>query len=93
MIDRHSEDIQTLHAELLALLLAREGERRWSHLAGAFTTKSLGGRDYVYFQYSDAGGTKRQLSITAYPLFAQADEFVGAVAIFWEHGTEEAVPG
>jgi hypothetical protein len=31
-------------------------------------------------------GAKRQLSITAYPLFARADEFVGAVAIFWEQG-------
>jgi hypothetical protein len=28
-------------------------------------------------------GVKRQLSVTAFPLFANAEEFVGIVAIFW----------
>ena len=63
MLHRHPEDIQTLYAEVFALLLALEGGRGWPHLAGTFTTKSVGGRDYVYFQYSDPGGTKRQFSI------------------------------
>ena len=63
MFDRHPEDAQTLYAELLTLLIALEGEREWSHLAGTFTTKTLAGHDYVYFQYSDPGGTKRQFSI------------------------------
>lgn len=63
MIDRLPEDAQTLHAELLALLVAGERERGWSHLAGSFTTKSIKGSEYVYFQYSDPGGTKRQFSI------------------------------
>lgn len=27
---------------------------------------------------------KREISVTAFPLFARAEEFVGAVAIFWE---------
>lgn len=63
MIQRHGEDTQTLHAELLALLLALEGSRSWSHLAGTFTQKTVAGRDYVYFQYSDPGGTRRQFAI------------------------------
>jgi PAS domain-containing protein len=29
-------------------------------------------------------GAKRSLSVTAFPLFAHAGEFVGMVAIFWE---------
>lgn len=63
MIDRLPEDAQTLHAEVLALMLAQERERSWSHLSGTFTTKTIKGADYVYFQYSDPGGAKRQFSI------------------------------
>lgn len=29
-------------------------------------------------------GARRVLEVTAFPIFARADEFVGAVAIFWE---------
>ena len=29
-------------------------------------------------------GATRDIEVTAFPLFAHADEFVGAVAIFWE---------
>ncbi|HEX2032245.1 MAG TPA: PAS domain-containing protein [Actinomycetota bacterium] len=29
-------------------------------------------------------GDRRQIAVTAFPLFARTDEFVGAVAIFWE---------
>jgi PAS domain-containing protein len=29
-------------------------------------------------------GARRDIEITAFPLFGKADEFVGAVAIFWE---------
>jgi hypothetical protein len=63
MTIRQPEDAQTLYAELLTLLLADDGGRGWSHLAGSFTTKTIAGGDYVYFQYSDPGGKKRQLSI------------------------------
>jgi PAS domain-containing protein len=31
-----------------------------------------------------ADGVSRAIEVTAIPLFAHADEFVGAVAIFWE---------
>jgi hypothetical protein len=63
MIDRLPEDAQTLHAELLALLLAHDRARGFAHLSGTFTTKAIGGAEYVYFQYSDPGGRKRQFSI------------------------------
>ena len=32
-----------------------------------------------------ADGVSRAIEVTAFPLFAHADECVGAVAIFWEH--------
>ncbi|MEZ6194527.1 MAG: GSU2403 family nucleotidyltransferase fold protein [Planctomycetota bacterium] len=63
MINRLPEDTQTLYAELLASLLAAERERSWSHLSGTFTTKTVKGLEYLYFQYSDPGGSKRQLAI------------------------------
>jgi PAS domain-containing protein len=34
---------------------------------------------------TSADGEEREVSITAFPLFAQADEFVGVVAIFWRN--------
>lgn len=63
MIDRLPEDAQTLHAETLALLLALARERGWSHLSGSFSTKTVKDQDYVYFQYSDPGGAKRQFAV------------------------------
>jgi len=63
MIDRLPEDAQTLHAEILAVLLAQESERGWSHLSGSFACKVIKGAEYVYFQYSDPGGAKRQFSV------------------------------
>jgi len=32
---------------------------------------------------TSADGVERDVAVTAFPLFAQADEFVGIVAIFW----------
>lgn len=63
MFPRHGQDTQTLHAELLSLLIGGEADRGWSQLAGSFVTKTIAGGDYVYFQYSDPGGAKRQFSI------------------------------
>lgn len=36
------------------------------------------------FRITGLDGTKRTIAVTAFPLFARADEFVGAMAIFWE---------
>jgi PAS domain-containing protein len=35
------------------------------------------------FWMTSADGTDREIEVTAFPLFAHADEFVGVVAIFW----------
>lgn len=33
-------------------------------------------------------GVKRKISVTATPLFVRGDEFVGAMAVFWQHSEE-----
>jgi PAS domain S-box-containing protein len=33
-------------------------------------------------------GTSRAIAVTALPLFSRRDEYVGAVAVFWEHESE-----
>ena len=35
------------------------------------------------YQVTTADGIEREVEVTAFPLFAHADEFVGIVAIFW----------
>ena len=30
-------------------------------------------------------GVRRPIAVTAFPLFTHADEFVGGMAVFWEH--------
>ena len=35
------------------------------------------------FVFTALDGAEREVSVTAFPLFAHADEFVGVVAIFW----------
>ena len=34
-------------------------------------------------------GVRRAIALTAFPLFARTDEFVGAVSIFWEEDRQE----
>ena len=55
-------------AELLPLSRALQ-ERRPAHSGMRITTPD---------------GTTRQILVTAVPLFAKTDEFVGALAVFWE---------
>ena len=54
---------QTAYAELLDQLLALDAHRSIGHAPGAFVTKTIKGRAYVYFQYSTPGGTTRQAYI------------------------------
>jgi len=35
------------------------------------------------YQVTSTDGVERMVAVTAFPLFAHADEFVGIVAIFW----------
>jgi PAS domain S-box-containing protein len=45
---------------------------------------------HLAFRVRARDGTVRAIAATAFPLFAHADEFVGAAAIFWEHREEPA---
>ncbi|HEV8420212.1 MAG TPA: PAS domain-containing protein [Actinomycetota bacterium] len=39
---------------------------------------------------TSADGSSRAIAVTALPLFARRDEYVGAMAVFWEHLEAEA---
>ena len=49
-------------------------------------TKALAKRRPVHRKVAITGrdDIRRTIAVTAFPLFARTDEFVGAVAIFWE---------
>ena len=60
-IERSSETIQTLYAELFEQMVYLEAERATEGvLSGAFVVKTVKGRDYWYYQRT-AGGSRRQL--------------------------------
>jgi PAS domain-containing protein len=44
---------------------------------------------HVEMRITGLDGEERQIAVTAFPLFARADEFVGALAIFWEEKRPE----
>ncbi len=54
---------QTLYAELLEQLVALEAHRSIGSLPGCFTSKTIKGEIYVYFQYGDMHGSSRQVYI------------------------------
>jgi PAS domain S-box-containing protein len=62
-------DGRELAPEQLPLVVARQ-QRRPSHRA---------------FMIRNMEGQELAIAVTALPLFARKDEFVGAAAIFWEH--------
>lgn len=62
-MERLPLETQTLYAEFLAQLLASAANRSVGQAPGCFTTKTVKGETYVYFQYSDPGGHSRQAYI------------------------------
>jgi PAS domain-containing protein len=38
---------------------------------------------HEHYKVTSVDGVEREVEVTAFPLFAHADEFVGIVAIFW----------
>ena len=54
-------ETQTLYAQLMETLLATEAQRSIGRLSGCFTTKTVKGLTYCYFQYSHPGGFLRQV--------------------------------
>jgi PAS domain-containing protein len=53
-------------------------ERRPAHVAFAERRAS-----HLRYLVTSADGVEREIEVTAFPLFAHADEFVGVVVIFW----------
>lgn len=45
------------------------------------------------FRITGADGRVRDIAATAFPLFARPDEFVGAVAVFWEEHPDDRRAG
>jgi PAS domain S-box-containing protein len=70
-------DGRELTPDQLPLVVARR-ERRPSHRA---------------FRIRNMEGEERAIAVTALPLFARKDEFVGAAGIFWEHDVGETGRG
>jgi len=54
-------ETQTLYAQLMETLLAMETQRSIGRLEGCFTTKTIKGLTYCYFQHSDPGGLLKQV--------------------------------
>jgi PAS domain-containing protein len=44
--------------------------------------------DHLSMKITGLDGEPRAIAVTAFPLFARANEFVGALAIFWEEGSK-----
>ena len=59
-MERLPPETQTLYAELLDHLVAMHTRRTIGLAPGCFTTKTVKGESYYYFQYSDPGGVSRQ---------------------------------
>jgi hypothetical protein len=73
-VDRQPLEIQTLYAELLERLAASEAYRAIGHVPGSFVTKRIKGQEYMYFQYLEPGGAKRQVYL------GRRDDTLDAVA-------------
>lgn len=54
---------QTAYAQLFDATLATELSRSVANLSGSFAKKTVKGRGYWYFQFTDLGGTLRQLYV------------------------------
>jgi PAS domain-containing protein len=48
---------------------------------------------HAAFRIVGRDGITRDIEVTAFPLFAHADEFVGAIAIFWQMPAEPGTDG
>jgi hypothetical protein len=58
-----SIETRTLHAELMERLSIREAQRNIGNLDGSFSTKTISGHEYLYFQYYSAGSGKRSFCL------------------------------
>ena len=58
-----SIETRTLHAELMERLGVREAQRSIGSLDGTFVTKTISGREYLYFHHYTPGGGRRTLCV------------------------------
>ncbi len=54
---------QTAYAQLLDASLAAEHQRSVADISGSFAAKTVGGRKYWYFQYTEPAGKLRQIFV------------------------------
>jgi hypothetical protein len=54
---------QTAYAQLFDATLASDLSRSVANLRGSFARKTVKGRDYWYFQFTDIGGSLRQMYV------------------------------
>ena len=68
--------------EILGQRYAETGELKF----GEWATLAVQERKPAHRQMQITGtdGEQRDIAVTAFPLWARTDDFVGAVAIFWE---------
>ena len=76
-------EVQTLYAELMERLSARDARRSIGHVPGSFVTKEVKGERYAYFQYSDPGSVKRQVYV------GRKDAVLDAVIARWRGEREQ----
>jgi hypothetical protein len=65
MFNELSVETRTLYAELMERVSVREARRNIGNLDGAFSTKTIAGKEYIYFQCYVAGGSKRSICLGA----------------------------
>lgn len=82
-MDRLPLEVQTLYAELMERLSARDARRSIGHVSGGFVTKEVKGERYAYFQYSDPGSVKRQVYV------GRKDAVLDAVIARWRGEREQ----
>jgi len=58
-----SIETRTLFAELMERLTVREAQRNIGNLEGSFSSKTISGHEYLYFQHYAAGGGKRSICL------------------------------
>ena len=58
-----SIETRTLHAELMERLGVREAQRSIGSLDGTFVTKTISGKDYLYFYHYTPGGGRRTICV------------------------------
>lgn len=63
LLSELSIETKTLHAELMERLAVREAQRTIGNLDGSFSTKTIAGQEYLYFQHYTAGGGKRSICL------------------------------